>query len=194
MFSSSGTLLMSARLAAVPAIIILLLLFAAPASAQSGHLTPSWMKADAAAKHVTLDIVAGFNANNGALNYNGYDTGDMTVVVPAGWTVDIHFKNNDAMLPHSLLVTKPFAHDHFPDHAGLAEVAIPRAYTDNPDQGIPSPKTDTVTFVAAKPGDYYFLCGAPGHAQAGMWTKFTVDAAATQPYVILAPAAEPGRP
>lgn len=184
---------MSGRLVAVPAILLLLLLGAAPGFGQAGKLVPSWMKSDAAQKHVTLDIVAGFNANNGALNYNGYYTGDMTVVVPAGWTVDIHFRNNDAMLPHSLVVTKAFAPNHFPDHAGIDQVAIPRAYTDNPDQGIPSPKTDTVTFAAKTPGDFYFFCGAPGHGQAGMWTKLTVDPAATAPYVALAPGAEPGR-
>ena len=122
-----------------------LLLLALPARAASDPRVPAWMKSDPAAKHVTLDIVAGFDANNGALNFNGYYTGDMTVVVPVGWTVDIHFRNNDAMLPHSLLVTKPFPLHHLPDHAGVEDVAIPRAYTDSPDQGIPSPKTDTVT-------------------------------------------------
>ncbi len=184
---------MPGRLAAALAVLALLLLSLPPARAQQ-HVTPDWMKVDASTKHVNLDIVAGYNANNGALNFNGYFTGDLTVVVPVGWTVDIHFKNNDAMLPHSLLVTKPYAHDHFPDQAGVDAVAIPRAYTDNPDQGIPSPKTDTVEFVAQTPGPYYFLCGAPGHAQAGMWIHFTVDAAAGAPYATLAPGADTGRP
>jgi sulfocyanin len=152
------------------------------------------MKIDAAAKHATLDIVAGYNANNGALNFNGYFTGDMTIVMPVGWTVDIHFRNNDAMLPHSLVVTKAFAKGQFPDRAGVQQVAIPRAYTDNPDEGIPSPKTDTVTFKTETPGNYDFLCGAAGHAQAGMWTSFKVDPAATAPYVTLAANAASGRP
>jgi sulfocyanin len=185
---------MPGRLLALPAIVAAFLLLVAPGLTQSVHLTPSWMKVDAAAKHVTLDIVAGFNANNGALNYNGYYTGDMTLVVPVGWTVDIRFSNNDAMLPHSLLVTKPYAKDHFPEIAGADQVAISRAYTDNPDQGIPSPKTDKVNFAAKPAGDYYFFCGAPDHGLGGMWTKFTVDAAATRPYVTVASEAEPGRP
>jgi sulfocyanin len=183
---------MIGRLAA-PALLACLLL-APPAPAQSNQQTPSWMKNDVSAKHVALDIVAGFNANNGALNYNGYFTGDMTVVVPVGWTVDIHFKNNDAMLPHSLVVTKSFPPGHFPDHAGVEDIAIPRAYTDNPDQGIPSPRTDTLTFTATTAGDYDFLCGVPGHGQAGMWTKLVVDPTAKAPYVMLSPKAEPGRP
>ncbi|MGO8919672.1 MAG: sulfocyanin-like copper-binding protein [Stellaceae bacterium] len=184
---------MPGRLAAALAVFVSLLPLAAPARAQA-HLTPSWMKIDASAKRVSLDVIAGFNANNGALNFNGYFTGDMNVVVPVGWTVDIHFRNNDAMLPHSLLLTKPYAKDHFPDQAGVNDVAIPRAYTDNPDQGIPAPKTDRVEFVTRDPGPYYFFCGAPGHGQGGMWTHFTVDAAASAPYVAVATGAEPGRP
>ena len=149
---------------------------------------PFWIASNA------LDVVAGFNANNGALNFNGYFTGDMTVVVPVGWSVEIDFKNNDAMLPHSLLVTKPYPPDHVPDVAGADQVAIPRAYTDNPDQGIPSPKTDKVNFTVKAAGEYDFFCGAPGHGQGGMWTRFVVDAAATAPYVTIAAGAEPGRP
>jgi len=179
-------------LAAVAVVALTSPLAATPAEAP--HVTPSWMKVDAAGKRVTLDIVAGFNANNGALNYNGYFTGDMTVTVPVGWTVDIRFKNNDAMLPHSLVVTKPYARDHFPEQAGVNDVAISRAYTDNPDQGIPSPKTDQVEFVTRDPGPFYFFCGAPGHGQGGMWTHFVVDAAAGTPSATVAPGAEPGRP
>jgi sulfocyanin len=183
---------MLGRRAAASAVLVALLPLAAPARAQT-HLTPSWMKIDAPAKRVSLDIIAGFDANNGALNYNGYFTGDMTVVVPVGWTVDIHFKNNDAMLPHSLLVTKPYAKGHFPDRAGVNEVAIPRAYTDNPDRGIRAPETDTVEFVTRDPGPYYFLCGVPGHGQAGMWTHLVVAATGGAPYVTIAPGADPGR-
>ncbi len=184
---------MSGRLAALAAIAASLLLLAPAGLAEDQRPTPSWMKANAAGKLVTLNIVAGFNANNGALNFDGYFTGDMTVVVPVGWTVEIDFKNQDAMLPHSLLVTKPYAPDHFPDQAGVNEVAIPRAYTDNPEAGIPSPKKDTVRFLAKEAGDFLFLCGVPGHAQGGMWTKLKIDPAATAPYVMIAPGAEPGR-
>ncbi len=183
---------MPGRLAAA-AIVTAALWLVAPARADEPHSVPSWMKAEPATKRVRLDIVAGFNANNNALNYNGYFTGDLTLVVPVGWTVEINFKNNDAMLPHSLIVTKPFAPDHFPDQAGLNDVAIPRAYTDNPEQGIPSPKTDKVTFVAKDLGDYYLFCGAPGHGLGGMWVKLRIENADT-PYAVIAPGAESGRP
>jgi sulfocyanin len=182
---------MLARGAAAVALLFLLLLGSARAQSE---LHPSWLMADAGAKRTRIDIIAGYNANNGALNFNGYFTGDMTIVVPVGWTVEVEFKNNDAMLPHSLLVTKPYPRDHVPEIAGVNEVAIPRAYTNNPDQGIPAPKGDKVSFKAQAPGDYWFFCGAPGHGQGGMWTKFKIDAAASAPSVTIAQGAEAGRP
>jgi sulfocyanin len=157
-------------------------------------LTPSWFKVEKSARLVRLNIVAGWNANNGALNFNGYFSGDMTVVVPVAWAVEIAFKNNDAMLPHSLLVTKPFTKDDVPDKAGVAQVAIPRAYTNNPEEGIPSPKTDTVRFATKEAGNFYLFCGAPGHGHGGMWVKLTVDANADAPYVLIDKSGDPGRP
>jgi hypothetical protein len=180
----------SARVGGLAA--VLALFFAAPALAET-PLVPSWMKIDKAARSVRLDIIAGWNANNGALNFNGYFGGDMTAVVPLGWTVDIAFKNTDAMLPHSLLVTKPFKEDEMPDLAGLNQVAIPRAYTNNPEEGLPAPKTDTVHFVTKEAGDFYLFCGAPGHGHGGMWVKLKIDAAADAPYIVVDKATTDGR-
>jgi len=185
---------MRCRLVAVSAVLLSFFFPAAPAIAQGSPQTPTWMKTDPQAKVVKLDIVAGFNANNGALNFNGYYVGDMSVVVPVGWIVDMVFKNQDAMLPHSLLVTKPYPPDQMPQQAGVNEVAIPRAYTVNPEEGIPAPNGDTVRFQVKQPGQFYFFCGAPGHGQGGMWTKLVVDAATPLPYVSVAAGAEPGRP
>jgi sulfocyanin len=181
------------RLRAVAVVLTLVTLLAQLAVGDTTRQTPSWMKSNAEAKLVTLEIVAGFNANNSALNFNGYFAGDMSVIVPIGWTVEIKFRNNDAMLPHSLVVTRAFPRGYLPGKAGIDEVAIPHAYTDNPEEGIPSPKTDTVRFVVRQAGEYYFFCGAPGHGQGGMWTVFKVDAAATAPYVTISPNAERGR-
>ena len=172
---------------------VLALALGAAASAEE-PLVPSWMKIEKSARLVRLNIVAGWNANNGALNFNGYFGGGLTVVVPVGWSVDIAFKNTDAMLPHSLLVTKPFMPEEMPDLAGLNQVAIPRAYTNNPEEGIPAPKTDTVQFVAKAAGDFYLFCGAPGHGHGGMWTRLKIDAAADAPYVIVDKSAADGRP
>jgi hypothetical protein len=172
---------------------VLALSLAASAAAEE-PLVPSWMKIEKSGHLVRLDVTAGWNANNGALNFNGYFGGDMTVVVPVAWTVDIAFKNNDGMLPHSLVVTKPFKPEEMPDLAGLDQVAIPRAYTNNPEQGLPAPKTDTVRFATKTAGDFYLFCGAPGHGHGGMWAKLKVDAAVESPYVVVDKSAAAGRP
>src|SRR5258708_29927493 len=120
------------RVGGLAAVLALSLVAAASADEP---LVPSWMKIEKPARLVRLNIVAGWNANNGALNFNGYFGGDMTVVVPVAWTVDIAFKNTDAILPHSIMVKKTFTPEEMPDLAGLNQVAIPRAYTNNPEEG-----------------------------------------------------------
>lgn len=156
-------------------------------------LTPSWITANPDRKQIRMDVVAGWNPNNGALNFNGYYKGSMTVVVPVGWTVSIKFTNHDGMLPHSLLITKPYKQEEMPDVAGVAQVAISRAYTINPEQGLPPNGGDTLDFKTSTPGDFDFLCGVAAHATGGMWTKFRVDDQATEPYMIIASGAEEGR-
>ncbi|MCZ6495381.1 MAG: sulfocyanin-like copper-binding protein, partial [Alphaproteobacteria bacterium] len=67
-----------------------------PATAHAGEkIHPSWMEADASRKKVKFMLVSGWNANNGALNYNGYFEGGMTIVVPVGWRVEITLRNQD---------------------------------------------------------------------------------------------------
>lgn len=156
-------------------------------------LLPSWMTVNADRKQVRMDMVAGWNPNNGALNFNGYYKGGMTVVMPVGWTVAMKFTNNDGMLPHSLLVTKAYDQKELPDVAGVQQVAISRAYTVNPEQGLPPNGSDTVDFKTSNPGEFYFFCGVAAHGTGGMWTRLRVDEQATEPYIIIASGAEEGR-
>jgi sulfocyanin len=163
-----------------------LLALQAGAVSAADKLTPSWMKIDAAEKSVALEIVAGWNPENSSLNYNGFHDGQMTLVVPVGWKVSIHFTNHDGDLPHSLLVTKPYDKASFPDVAAQDQVAIPRAYSRSPDEGIDSTQDDTVEFTTKEAGAYYLFCGAQGHGKAGMWDHLEVSADAEAPYVTLA--------
>jgi sulfocyanin len=171
--------------------------FLAFAAILAGHaradenLVPAWMKADESAKSVQLEIVAGWNPNNGALNFNGYYKGDLTIVVPVGWTVVAKFSNHDGMLPHSMLVTRPLE-GHIPEQAGLGEVAISRAYSNDPESGIMSNQHDEVRFVARDAGNYWLLCGVTGHGLQGMWVKLDVDAHAALPHIVVVSGAEPG--
>jgi sulfocyanin len=166
----------------------------ATSAAAAEQLVPSWMTFDAGAQKVTMDVVAGFNPNNSSWNFNGYYEGDMTVVVPEGWRVEINFNVWDGDVPHSLAVTADPGPDNLPLQAGREQAAFPRAYSKSPEQGISAGDHDTVSFKADKAGDFLWFCGVPGHGQSGMWIRFSVSGDAETPYVTIAPDIEPGRP
>lgn len=172
--------------------VVVVLAAAGPIRAED-RLTPSWMTIDARAKKVTMDVVAGFNPNNSNWNFNGYYEGDMTVVVPEGWSVRIDFTNRDGDVPHSLVVMGDPGKDNLPLQAGREQVAFSRAYSKSPEQGISAGDSDIVSFTAKRAGDYLWFCGVPGHGQSGMWVYFQVSADADQPYITIGEGAEAGR-
>lgn len=171
------------------------LLIASTGTVRAGEqIVPSWMTIDAGAKKVEMDVIAGFNPNNNNWNFNGYYEGSLTVVVPEGWRVQIEFTNRDANYPHSLVVIEdPGSEDELPEQAGREDVAIKRAYSKSPIEGIFSNDEDTISFAAAPAGDYLFYCGVPAHGLSGMWVYFKISADADQPYAIIAEGAEEGR-
>src|SRR5437899_6612945 len=92
---------------------------AAPAPA----VDPSWLQVDTVTKTVTFQLVAGLTGLNGALNFNGFRDGGLTLTVPIGWTVVMHFRNHDGMLPHSAEVIA----DTHPLPTGPVAPVFPRA-------------------------------------------------------------------
>jgi Sulfocyanin (SoxE) domain/Calx-beta domain len=166
---------------------------ATPAMAAEEQLVPTWMNVDAGAHKVTMDVVAGFNPNNSNWNFNGYYDGDMRVVVPEGWHVEITLTHRDGEVPHSLVVMADPGTDNLPLQAGREQVAFPRAYSRSPEQGISAGDHDTIAFQTNKNGDFLWFCGVPGHGQSGMWTRFAVDGDAETPYITITADAEPGR-
>jgi sulfocyanin len=170
-----------------------LVLLAAEAWAAEERVVPSWMTVDAGAQKVTMDVVAGFNPNNSSWNFNGYYEGDMTVVVPEGWRVEITLSNGDGDVPHSLVVMADPGQDNLPLQAGREQAAFARAYSKSPEQGISAGTQDTISFEADKTGDFLWFCGVPGHGQSGMWTRFTVGNGPEEPYVTIAAGVEEGR-
>ena len=92
------------------------------------------------------------------------------------------FSSHDANVPHSLYVT-----DQAPPYPSVMSgtPAIPRAYSINLQNGIGPGKSDVLRFTAGKPGEYYMVCGVPGHAASGMWDPFHVSADAARPTVEL---------
>src|SRR5881296_2568141 len=145
---------------------------AVPASAQQqGVVDPTWLSFDTAAKTVRFQLIAGLTGLNGALNFNGFRDGQLTLVVPVGWQTEIDFRNHDGVLPHSAEVIAPQA----PPPALLGDPAIPRAFTLKLLQGLPSEATDDMRFAAQPAGDYLIACGVPGHGAAGMWIRLRVS-------------------
>lgn len=173
-------------------LLLCLFLVSASSTAAAEQVKPSWMTSDPASKTVTMEIVAGWNPDNGAMNYNGFHEGQLTVVVPVGWKVSIHFTNKDGDLPHSLLITKAYPAGGFPDVAGQDQVAIPRAYSKSPEAGIDANDEDQLDFTVKEAGQFYLFCGAQGHGLGGMWDRFEVSAEATEPYVLIGDGAPAG--
>lgn len=156
---------------------------AVPASAQQQRVDPTWLTFDTAAKTVRFQLIAGLTGLNGALNFNGFRDGELTLVVPLGWKTAIDFRNHDGMLPHSAEVIAP----QTPLPTQSVAPAIARAFTVNLAAGLRSEATDAMRFAAQPAGEYLIFCGVPGHGAAGMWIRLRVSATAKTPALLLTP-------
>ena len=152
----------------------------APSTAQA--VDPSWLHVDTATRAVTFQLIAGLTGLNGALNFNGFADGHLTLSVPQGWSVLIHFRNHDGMLPHSAEVI-PETH---PLPITAVAPAFPRAETIRLAEGLISEQTDDLRFVANQGGTYVISCGVPGHTAAGMWIRLEVSGSLTRPSLVAA--------
>jgi sulfocyanin len=156
---------------------------AAPAPA----VDPSWLQVDTATRTATFQLVAGLTGLNGALNFNGFRDGELTLTVPLGWTVVMHFRNHDGMLPHSAEIIP----DTHPLPTGPVAPAFARAFTVRLDQGLISEQTDDMRFIADRGGSYLIFCGVPGHGAAGMWIRLAVSGSLQKPSLVATPAGKP---
>src|SRR6266576_785084 len=156
---------------------------AAPAPA----VDPLWLQVDSVTKTVTFQLVAGLTGLNGALNFNGFRDGGLTLTVPLGWTVVMHFRNHDGMLPHSAEVIA----DAHPLPTGPVAPAFARAFTLRLEQGLISEQTDDLRFIADRGGSYLIFCGVPGHGAAGMWVRLEVSGSVHRPSLAATPAGKP---
>ena len=127
---------------------------------------------------VAFTLVAGGTDANGGFNFNGYSKGALTITVPVGRTVVIHYRNN-SNLRHSLDVIAYTGTQ--PDKAPAP--VFTGASTKDLVDGIGVGQQETLTFAARKAGKYEFLCGVLGHAQAGMWDNLVVSPTAKAPSV-----------
>jgi sulfocyanin len=131
------------------------------------------------AQTVELTLVAGKTSGNGSFNFNGFSNGQMTLTVPTGWRVVVHY-GNFSPLRHSFDVI-PYT-GRQPD-APPPPPVFKGAATQDPVSGIGVGKEETITFVVDKDGKYEYLCGVAGHAPAGMWNYLVVSSTARAPSV-----------
>ena len=148
----------------------------------------SWLSVDTATKTAIFQLTAGLTGLNGALNFNGFKDGGLTLTVPRNWNVVIQFTNHDSMLPHSAEVIDSM----HPVPAGPVDPAFARAMTVRLAQGIGPEVQDTIRFVANKAGSYWIYCAVPGHGLAGMWIRFKVSPTDTRPTLAATAAAGGG--
>lgn len=147
---------------------------------QSPQIDCTWLTVDSATKTATFQLTAGLTQLNGGLNFNGFNDGKLTLTVPTSWNVVIKFVNHDANLPHSAEVVDSVK----PMPAGPVDPAFPRAMSVRLMQGIGSGESDSLRFVAGKPGTYLIFCAVPGHGLAGMWLRLKVSATEKQPKLV----------
>ncbi len=152
-------------------------------TAPSQAIDPSWLSVDATTRTATFDLIAGLTGANGALNFNGFKDGGLTLTVPVGWTVVMHFRNHDGMLPHSAELID----DVHPLPLQPVTPAFPKAFTLRLAEGIPSEGRDDLRFIADKGGSYLIFCGVPGHGAAGMWIRLVVSSSVPQPSLAATP-------
>ena len=153
-----------------------------PVAAQT--IDPKWMTVDTTMKKVTFAITAGLTPFNGALNFNGFRDGELTLVVPTAWTVVVNFMNHDGMLPHSAEVIA----DDGSTPLRPVGAAIQRAYTRDVETGVEAGGgKDVIRFTATPAGAYRFYCAVPGHGAAGMWIRLKVDNTVSVPRMVLSP-------
>ena len=163
--------------------LLLICSLAIPMGAQQQRVDSTWLSFDPPAKTARFQLIAGLTGLNGALNFNGFRDGGLTLVIPVGWTAEIAFKNHDGMLPHSAEVISP----QTPLPTQPVSPAISRAFTLKLAEGLPPQGTDVMRFAAKPPGEYLIFCGVPGHGAAGMWIKLRVSATAQAPVLLLTP-------
>ena len=152
-------------------------------TAKGGKIDPTWLRADAASKTVEFKLVAGLTEANGGMNFNGFGRGALVLTVRRGWTVVLHFKNQDPNLPHSVEVIP----DAAPMPVGPVAPAFEHATTGRLDQGFAAGQGADVRFVSGKAGPFLIFCAVPGHGAAGMWIQLVVSETAETPALAAAP-------
>ena len=146
-------------------------------AAGSAAIPADWISVDDAARTVSITLVAGETDANNRWNFNGYATGETTVVVPVGYTVTVNFENRDPVHYHSVgVLARVVSYPAIFDGATpVFDGAITSNATSMTEATAPGGGTGSITFVASAAGGYALVCPVPAHAVTGMWIGFEVS-------------------
>jgi predicted small lipoprotein YifL len=147
---------------------------AAPVSEKSPADSFPWLVADSAERTVTLDLEVTARPGAGSALINGYRSGELRIVVPAGWTMGWNWRSSDPSAPHSLVVM--VQREKIPLEGGRPSFS--NAMTRMVTEGLRPGQTDRSTFEAEEAGWYWMMCGVPSHGLNGEWLELRVDAEA----------------
>lgn len=155
-----------------------------PAQAEAlGAAIPTGATVDRSTNRVVFNtpnvrfIILGSPPTGRDMTFQVAGLADPTIVVPAGSTVTVRFINADNDEAHGWLLTP--ARPPFPY---MAMMGMPTAFAGAWARPLGNPNAagmqeETITFRAATPGQYTYLCPVPGHAQQGMSGSFDVGSA-----------------
>ncbi|QKR00900.1 sulfocyanin [Metallosphaera tengchongensis] len=138
---------------------------------------------NSANKTVFLYIVA--SSSGQPFNFNGTSNGQLHVYVPAGWTVLVHFTNQEGLTHNFLIVSNTTAtpgDDVGQD--GSIVLAVGTTTSSYLNAGLSSGQSATGS-ATLPAGIYWFVCGIEGHAAAGMWGVIVSSTSVTTPYYLM---------
>jgi hypothetical protein len=137
--------------------------------------TVGWLAVDSAVRSVALELLVTAPPGAPSALINGYRSGEATLIVPLGWTIQWDWRSADSTAPHSLVVM--VQREKIPLEGGRASFS--NAMTRSVTEGLRPEQADQSTFLAEEAGWYWMLCGVPSHALNGEWLELRVDPDAT---------------
>ncbi|AWR99176.1 sulfocyanin [Metallosphaera hakonensis] len=138
---------------------------------------------NSANKTVFLYVVA--SSSGQPFNFNGTSNGQLHFYIPAGWTVIVHFTNQEG-LEHNFLIIQNTTATPGDDvgQDGTILLAAGTTTSNYLNQGISSGQTASAS-TTLPAGIYWFACGISGHAAAGMWGVIVSSSSVTTPYYLI---------
>lgn len=150
------------------------------ASSEYGQADQASQTVRFAGRQVIIDMTAVQPGHDDG-TFEVHDIANPTLVVPQGAVVHLNLVNMDygKDMEHGVIITPagpPYAYmSMMQTGPGLAGVMplLPWRNADNVTQA--DYAALGTTFVAQRPGTYWYVCPTPGHAKKGMYGKFIVE-------------------